>query len=147
MDRTFSTFEIVKIIPDLNRNTFQSALAAGFVVPDIRRADGPGERSAFSLDGVYNVALFFRLVSIGLGRKRAAGLLRNLEMTWENVGEGRDHFKHLEITVMDPKHLKPYADGEELRRELSPAKEGELFRWTVALLPIKRTVDAGIEQL
>jgi hypothetical protein len=148
MPRTYSTFEIVKIVPKLNRNTLQSALAAGFVVPDIHRADGPGERSAFSLDGVYNVALFFRLVHVGLKRKKAAELIRMLDMTWENVGVEPGKYKYLEIAITDQGGSNLMSGGgEKLVERTTQPDANEIFRWTISLLQIKDQVDAGVGRL
>ncbi|MDX2445985.1 MAG: hypothetical protein QNK29_02165 [Desulfobacterales bacterium] len=146
MAQTYSTFEVYKAA-GINRNTLQSAMAASFVVPDIHRADGPSERSAFSRDGVYDAALFFRLVTIGIPRKKAASVIMADGFTWENVGEGQGQFRFFEIIVTESKqkNLSNVTSSRPVEGP-TPPKKDEWFRWTVSLLPIKKQVDAKLSE-
>ena len=96
---SFSTFDVVAIT-GINRNTLQSALAGGFIEPDIKRADGPSERNQFSREGIYSVSLFFNLVRCNWPRRKAKHEVEKL--SWQNIGQGKDQFKYLIYKEMDP---------------------------------------------
>ena len=140
MKNEFSTFELAEII-GVNRNTLQSALAGGFITPDIHQADGPGERSRFSREAVYNAALFFQLVKVGWPRRKAK---KDADLDWSNVGP-----KGLRYSIRIDGALRPpmISIGEwKISDKLPPEKNGEVFRLTVNLLVIKNQVDKAIGQ-
>lgn len=150
MNREFSTFDLVKIL-DCKRNTLQTALAAGFIVPDIHRAQGPAERSRFSLNGVYRAALFFQLVKIGIPRKAAASVV-NVDLGWEDwndLGDGPGQTPFIEVIKNRADQGGLHVPGGSCSKVKIPStpEAGEIFRWMIAVAPIKRIVEEGLKKV
>ena len=143
MKDRFSTFDIVKFL-GINRNTLQSAIAAGFIVPDIQTpSKKDGERAVFSRKGLYRVSLFFKLIQLGRTRFEAS---MESNIAWDNVGGGQDQLKYLccagDITI-DPR-MK--IGGLEACRQMpiNEMRHNEAVRLIINLNAIKKEVDERV---
>ena len=81
--KSIITSQILKAL-NINRNTFQDWLDRGLVFPSVQKSSKQGEANLFSIEDVYRIELFRRLLSLGLTRSLARDVLR--ELTFENVG-------------------------------------------------------------
>jgi DNA-binding transcriptional MerR regulator len=68
MDEQFLTSDVTRIT-GVKRNRLQVWLDKGWITPSIQKAQGQGTRNIFSLHDLYVIALFKKLVEIGVPRK------------------------------------------------------------------------------
>ena len=68
MDAQFYTSDVTRIT-GVKRNRLQVWLDKGWIIPSIQKAQGQGTRNIFSLHDLYIIALFRKLVEIGVPRK------------------------------------------------------------------------------
>jgi DNA-binding transcriptional MerR regulator len=68
MDKRFYTSDVTRIT-GVKRNRLQVWLDKGWMTPSIQKARGQGTRNIFSLHDLYVIALFKKLVEIGVPRK------------------------------------------------------------------------------
>lgn len=144
MKREYSTFDIVKGLR-INRNTLQSAIDGKFIVPDIQKAKGKGDKSLFSLEGVYTISLFMKMLQCGRSRQQAA---EEANIGWGNVGTGQDQFKYL-LKVSRSTHPNLLEDvGVKTCSELPKGDmaDNELFLWIINLVAIKKQVDERLKE-
>ena len=152
MPRSFTTLEVIKIT-GVNRNTFYSALRhpRKYIVPDVHVAANSNDKSLFSLEAAYNVALFFRMTQSGLSRGAAGHYLGmdplGVPLCWDNVGDDPQQVRLMEIVVKIPGPGSKKQWGISLLPSPSTPMDNEFFRWTVVLPPIKRAVDANAAKL
>jgi hypothetical protein len=141
MKNEFSTFDIVKRL-GINRNTLQSAIAGGYVVPDIQKASKKdGTRSKFSREGLYTVSLFFKLIQFGRSRFEAR---EESNISWARVGTELNYLKISGDITKDPR----MEIGGSAMKENYPTddmKDGEAFRLIVNLVALKNEVDSRLE--
>jgi DNA-binding transcriptional MerR regulator len=68
MDEQFYTSDVTRIT-GVKRNRLQVWLDRGWIIPSIKKAQGQGSRNIFGLHDLYVIALFKKLVGIGVPRK------------------------------------------------------------------------------
>ena len=68
MNEQFYTSDVTRIT-GVKRNRLQVWLDQGWIIPSIQKAQGQGTRNIFSLHDLYVIALFKKLVEIGVPRK------------------------------------------------------------------------------
>ena len=149
MRKEFSTFDIVKLT-GINRNTFQSALAAGFIEMDIKRAEGKSERSLSSLDEVYRIATFFQMVRCGIPRKKAWQAYNEVNLEWSNVGFQPGQYRYLIRMEIDPGHPNLLASWQWKLLDRMPREnlgQDAKFCWIIHVAAIKKQVDDAIGNL
>ena len=66
-----TTFDIVKIL-DIPRERLQDWINRGFIYPSRHKAEGKGTKNVFSQWDVYGIALFQKLLWLGLSRGSAS---------------------------------------------------------------------------
>jgi hypothetical protein len=145
MKRELTTFDLCKILR-INRNTLQSALAGNFIIPDIERAEGVGERSLFSIKGAYRVNLFFHMVRAGRPRRKAQ---EESAVSFENVGTKKGQ-RHYCVFAQDTRPEAPTLKGAgewKFYESLPAHLEGKTICWAIDLAAIKKQVDDGIAEL
>jgi len=135
MKNTFSTFDVVKLL-GINRNTLQSAMDGGFIVPDVKKATKKGEKNLFSLSGLYSIELFFQLLRCGLNRTTAS---EESSLDWENIGDGPRQNKFL---IVEKNSTETMLEGSSrFDASLPMDMEGIIFRMVINLLEIENRVN------
>jgi hypothetical protein len=141
MKDEFSTFDIEKSL-DINRNTLQSAIAGGYVVPDVQEASKKdGLRARFSREGLYSVSLFFKLIQFGRSRREAR---EESNISWAKVGT--EH-KYLSISGAITREPRMKIGGATML-ENYPKEDmtgEEAFRLIVNLVALKNEVDSRLD--
>lgn len=141
MKNEFSTFDIVKLL-GVNRNTLQSAIAGGYIVPDIERASKKESiRSKFSREGLYTVSLFFKLIQFGRSRMEAREESR---ISWSRVGTETNYLKISGDITKDP---RMEIGGATMMKNYPTIdmKDGEAFRLIINLVAVKKEVESRLE--
>jgi len=70
LDPNFSTFDVVKIL-NIQRERLREWIKEGFVSPTTP-AEGIGTKALFSVLDLYKIAVFTKLIDVGMNRRRAA---------------------------------------------------------------------------
>jgi len=82
MRNEFSTFDLIKVLK-IPRERLREWMKRDYVRPS-RKAEGQGDKASFTLEDVYSVALFRRLVDFGFSRNLAGEFVRGF------IAEDRD---------------------------------------------------------
>jgi hypothetical protein len=123
-------------------------LGADFIVPDIKRAEGPHQKSLWSREGIYRVALYYELVNSGWSRRNAKED-SNIG-SWERVpNEVRYLVRRIKKlahpNLIDLVSWKPIGDLRELIKDGD--ENHDVSKYIINLEMIKNFVDTGIENL
>ncbi len=94
MDKTFTTFDIVKIL-GIERNLLAQWLMRGYISPSVQRAQGPGTKNLFSRNDLYNIRLFQQLVDTGIRRDEAK---MYIDINFEHIGRAEADKKYVIYT-------------------------------------------------
>lgn len=94
MERTFTTFEIVKIL-GVERNLLAQWLMRGYITPSIQRARGVGTKNIFSRNDLYNIRLFQQLVNTGIRRSEAE---MYIDINFQHISEAEADRKYIVYT-------------------------------------------------
>ncbi len=90
MEITYTTFDINRIL-NINRNCLQPWLDGGFITPSIQRATRQGTKNIFSLNDLYKIWLFQKLLDIGVSRREAKDYA---DVNFESVGPAEKQIKY-----------------------------------------------------
>jgi len=73
----FTTTQVLRIF-DLNRNGFKDWLARGYIKPSLNVSRRQGEKNLFSLEDLYLIAIFKKMLTLGFSRVEAGRLIEDL---------------------------------------------------------------------
>jgi hypothetical protein len=147
LGESLSTFQLSKILKR-SRNTIQASLGADFIIPDIKRAEGPHQKSLWSREGVYRVALYYEMVTSGWSRRNAK--------EDSNIGSWKDvpgKYRYLirrskklaHPNLIDLVRWEHLGDLRELIKDED--ENHDVSKYIINLEMIKNFVDTGIENL
>ncbi len=98
MKTDFTSFEVARIA-QVHNERLRDWVNRGFITPSIRPAGGKGVKALFSFEDLLAVAMFKKLVEIGLPRGYAADFVQTNHQTWKAgllpTKESLDHEKSL----------------------------------------------------
>jgi hypothetical protein len=144
MERTFTTFEIVKIL-HIERNLLAQWLMKGYITPSIQRAKGVGSKNIFSRNDLYNIRLFQQLVNTGIRRREAE---MYIDINFRNIGEAETDLKYIIYT----RKMKRVGIDEGIITDMEMVayppriifKDDDSYVVVINLLGIKKEVDRMI---
>jgi hypothetical protein len=87
MKSAFSTLDIVKAFPKIQRERLRDWMNRGFIKPSVS-ANGQGTKASFTLQDVYGIALFQSLIDAGFNRSVASSFVKGFMMEEKNALEG-----------------------------------------------------------
>jgi len=69
----------ITLITGASRDNLEGWMEKGFIIPSIRRASGQGTRNIFSIEDLYRIATFKKLISSGWYRQTASDLIISID--------------------------------------------------------------------
>jgi len=162
LDIMITTSQILTALK-INRNTLQDWMDRGLISPSVQKSSKQGESNLFSIEDVYRIELFRRLLVLGLMRGLARDVVKDL--SFENVGSEPGQFKFAvlsrglvpqdeeipsynvgnrpdQIQVRTPEPMRSFKLGLCERIPRVDFLPGEDFALVFKLLTVKQAVDA-----
>lgn len=141
MKNEFSSYEVADAL-GIKKEAFRGWIKEGFIEPQ-KPADGRGTKSAFSIEDVFRVELFRRLLKQGYSRERAKWI-STLEKDAKNFPNFIiiQNFKS-RITVLKS-HAQNLGNDWNLEKSLRNIEEWDSFQ-VINFLQIKKEIIKKLE--
>jgi len=149
LQHEFSTFDVAELL-GIKRVALAQWLSRGYIEPSVQKARGRGGRNKFSINDLYQIKFFMRLLESGVCRNDAK---MQIGINFDPVGPNADDKKYAVFVKkkQESGNRKGYIHLADDNLERSPVKivlgEDDEYAVVMNLLEIKNDIDQRVKEL